>query len=255
MLFQHRSLTTNILLLAALVGIPYAILWGYLLLTGHIGITEMGWVCLLLAIDALLLWGFVRGLVMPLRMVSGVLRRVAEGDFTVTVENPYRGQIGQMLEDVRRSVNANRDMMEKILDNTVNVASSSFETVNASAKVVFNVEEEERHVSSITDASGQITEAVAGTAANETAQDVNRAVTEGNVVVRETIDGMAKLADAVADTSHKLENLGESSRRIGEITKVINDIAEQTRRGARARFRRRRRRGAQSRRAHQQGDP
>ena len=233
MLLQSRSLTANIILLAGIIGVPYVFLWGYLLYNGYITLEVLGWVGLLMVFDAVFLVIFVRGLVAPLKMVSSVLRKVAAGDFTVSVENPYTGQIGDMLNDVRHSVQANRDMMEDILGNTVNIATSSFETVSASAKVVFNVEEEENHVHTISDASAQISDTVTGTAenatnANDVMQTVNEAVASGTVIVQESIDSMSELADTVGDAAGKMEALGESSKRIGEITEVINDIAEQT---------------------------
>jgi len=233
MLTKRLSFAANIILLAVLVGVPYVFLWGYLLMTDAIGFGLLGWVVLLLAVDGVLLIVFVKGLIEPLRTVSAVMRRVAKGDFTVSIDNPYKGQFGQMLDDVHNSVQSTRDMMENILANTVNIAASSFDTVHASAKVVFNVEEEEGHVGSISEASNQITQTVGGTAenaanANTAAQDVNEAVGKGSVIVQETIDSMAQLADTVGDASGKVEALGESSRKIGEITEVINEIAEQT---------------------------
>ena len=233
MLTKRISFAANIILLALVVGVPYVFLWGYLLLTDAIGLTVLAWVFLLLAIDGILLILFVRGLMEPLKTVSQVMGQVAQGDFTVSIDNPYKGYIGKMLEDVRHSVQSTRDMMESILANTVDIAASSFNTVHASAKVVFNVEEEENHVASISDASNQITQTVGGTAenasnANEVVQEVNDAVGKGSVIVQENIDSMAQLADTVGDASSKVEALGESSRKIGEITEVINEIAEQT---------------------------
>ncbi len=233
MLIQRYALTANIILLAALIGIPYAFLWGYLLYTGRIGLDVMAWVAVLLVFDSVVLVLFVRGLVMPLQTVSEVLRKVAQGDFTVQVNNPYGGQIGRMLNDVATSVRANRDMMGRILSNTVNIASASFETVSASSKVVFNVETEESHVHSISEASRQIAANIAGTAehtrhASAAAAAVSGTVAEGNVVIGETLASMSRLSDTVGEAAAKVEALGLSSRRIGEITDTINDIAEQT---------------------------
>ena len=233
MLIQSRSLTFNILLLATLVGVPYVFLWGYLYVDGAIGLQTLGWVSLLLIFNAVLLVLFVHGLVKPLKEVSSVLRHVAEGDFTIEVNNPYHGEIGNMLNDVERSVMANRVMMSDILDNTVNIATSSFNTVAASAKVVFNIEEESNHVSGITQAGTQLSDSISGIAAhasqaNDSAQSANTAVSDGSAIIRETLSSMNQLSDTVREGASKVEGLGESSRKIGEITGVINAIAEQT---------------------------
>jgi methyl-accepting chemotaxis protein len=233
MLIQRRSLTFNIGLLALLIGLPYVALWGHLLADRRIDITILSWVMVLLVFDAALLALFVRGLVNPLRQAGLVLRRVAEGDFTARIEHQYRGEFGRMLDDINHSIDANRQMMTRILDNTVNIATSSFETVTAAARVVFNVEEEEEHVRSIADAGNHIAVSVSGIArnaadANGAAQGAADIVREGEVRVGETIASMAHLGDAVTTAAEKVETLGKSSQRIGEITGVIGAIAEQT---------------------------
>jgi methyl-accepting chemotaxis protein len=233
MLIQRRSLAVNIILLALIIGAPYALLWGWLLYTGRIGLDVMLWVAVLLLLDTAVMVLFVRGLMLPLRTVSEVLRRVAEGDFTVEVDNPYQGQIGRMLDDVATSVYANRTMMERILGNTVNIASASFETVSSSSKVVFNVEVEENHVHSISEASLHITAITADTAENAQRASaavaaLNGTVTEGNSIAQQTLESMGQLAETVGEAAAKVEALGASSQRIGEITDVINNIAGQT---------------------------
>lgn len=233
MLIRNRSLSFNILLLAVVIGAPYAVLWGWLLYSGRIGLDVMAWVVVLLVLDAVVMVLFVRGLMEPLRTVSNVMRHVAQGDFTVEVQNPYQGQIGDMLTDVATSVGANRTMMERILGNTVNIASASFETVSSSSKVVFNVEAEENHVHSISEASHQINATVAGTAENARSvsaavNELSTTVSEGNSIAQQTLESMSQLAETVGEAAAKVEALGDSSRRIGEITAVINDIAGQT---------------------------
>lgn len=233
MLLQSRSLLFNILLLAILVGVPYAFLWAYLYLNGAIGMGVLGVVSVLLLFDAFLLYIFIRGLMLPLKEVSRVLRRVSDGDFSVTVNNPYHGNIGQMLTDVETSVNSIHAMMANILENTVNIASGSFNTVAASARVVFNIEEENQHVSGIDSAGQQLSGSIAGIAdharlANESSHSANQAVTNGSTIIEDTIHCMEQLGETVSEGAAKMESLGESSRKIGEISNVINGIAEQT---------------------------
>jgi Methyl-accepting chemotaxis protein len=233
MLIRNRSLAFNIALLAVIIGAPYGLLWGWLLYSGRIGLDVMAWVVVLLLLDAAVMVLFVRGLMQPLRMVSQIMHHVAQGDFTIEVHNPYQGQIGDMLADVDRSVRANRSMMERILSDTVNIASASFETVSSSSKVVFNVEAEENHVHSISEASRQISATIAGTADNarsvsNAVHELNNTVSEGNTIAQQTLNSMSQLAETVGEAAAKVEALGESSRRIGEITAVINDIAGQT---------------------------
>ncbi|MCK9532546.1 MAG: methyl-accepting chemotaxis protein [Gammaproteobacteria bacterium] len=233
MLLPQHSLRFNVAVLATLIGFPYVLLWGHLLAEQLVGPGLLAWVAALLVFDVILLGLFMRGLLAPLDMVGRVLRRVAEGDLTAHIEHRYRGEFGRMLEDVNHSIDANRGMMTRVLDNTVNVATSSFDTVTAAAKVVFNVEQEEAHVRSISEASNQIAASLSGIAhsageADSAAQSAADVVHEGELRVGETTTSMAQLTDAVSAAAAQVEALGKSSQRIGEISGVIGGIAEQT---------------------------
>jgi len=50
----------------------------------------------------------------------------------------------------------------------------------------------------------------------------------GASTVGRTIQNMAALRDQIQDTAKRIKRLGESSQEIGNITELINDIAEQT---------------------------
>ncbi|MCX5689883.1 MAG: methyl-accepting chemotaxis protein, partial [Planctomycetota bacterium] len=60
------------------------------------------------------------------------------------------------------------------------------------------------------------------------AQDSGKAATEGGQVVQETIQGMRAIAEAVTAGASSVQELGRRGEQIGEIIKVINDIADQT---------------------------
>jgi methyl-accepting chemotaxis protein len=233
MLIKSRSLTVNVALLAVVVGLPYMFLWGYLLMSGRVDWQIMAWVVVLLGVDGLLLVLFFLGLVKPMRVAGSTLHRFADGDFAIKADNPYKGDFKRMLDDVNGAIASVRHIMEGILANTVNIASASFETVAASAKVVFNVEKEEEHVRGISVASGEIAANISGIAehaadAKHAADSANQAVSRGNGIVREVIDSMGRIGTTVADASSTVQRLGDSSNRIGDITQVIKGIAEQT---------------------------
>ncbi|HEY3307810.1 MAG TPA: methyl-accepting chemotaxis protein [Desulfuromonadaceae bacterium] len=52
--------------------------------------------------------------------------------------------------------------------------------------------------------------------------------TSGAVVVRQTVDGMARIAGKVQESARTVENLGARSDQIGQIIGTIEDIADQT---------------------------
>jgi twitching motility protein PilJ len=62
----------------------------------------------------------------------------------------------------------------------------------------------------------------------ETAQEALRNANAGQQAVRQSIDGMMVIRENVQETSKKIKRLGERSNEIGEIVRIIEDIADQT---------------------------
>ncbi|MBA2286030.1 MAG: methyl-accepting chemotaxis protein [Ktedonobacteraceae bacterium] len=63
---------------------------------------------------------------------------------------------------------------------------------------------------------------------HESAQDALRNANSGQQAVRQTIDGMMLIRENVQETAKKIKRLGERSNEIGEIVRIIEDIADQT---------------------------
>jgi methyl-accepting chemotaxis protein len=62
----------------------------------------------------------------------------------------------------------------------------------------------------------------------EAAQEALRNANSGQQAVRQSIDGMMVIRENVQETSKKIKRLGERSNEIGEIVRIIEDIADQT---------------------------
>ncbi|TMC23489.1 MAG: methyl-accepting chemotaxis protein, partial [Chloroflexi bacterium] len=62
----------------------------------------------------------------------------------------------------------------------------------------------------------------------EVAQEALHNAAHGQQSVRQTIEGMMLIRENVQETSKKIKRLGERSNEIGEIVRIIEDIADQT---------------------------
>src|SRR5260221_5082646 len=62
----------------------------------------------------------------------------------------------------------------------------------------------------------------------DAAQDALHNANSGQQAVRQTIEGMMLIRENVQETSKKIKRLGERSNEIGEIVRIIEDIADQT---------------------------
>ncbi len=66
------------------------------------------------------------------------------------------------------------------------------------------------------------------TSASEDAKSTREAAVQGGKVISETIVGINAIAEIVMQSSHTIQELGNSSAEIGEIIQVIEEIADQT---------------------------
>ena len=155
--------------------------------------------------------------------------KVANGDLTVEFSSGKTG----IYEAMRRMVVSLREVMEQVSSSAKAVSSAAVElnanaghTAEASLEVVNQAEtvavaseemsatstEIARNCHSAADSSGQ---------ASCSAQS-------GAAIVRETVEGMNRIADKVRNSATVVERLGARGDQIGEIVATIEDIADQT---------------------------
>jgi methyl-accepting chemotaxis protein len=64
--------------------------------------------------------------------------------------------------------------------------------------------------------------------AAESAQQASSQAADGSAIIRNSINGMQKIAERVSDSARTVESLGQRSDQIGQIIGTIQDIADQT---------------------------
>jgi methyl-accepting chemotaxis protein/ABC-type transport system substrate-binding protein len=126
------------------------------------------------------------------------------------------GRIADTLaEFVEQTSSAIEEMIASINEVATNTESfSSFATQTASSMVEMNATTEE-----IRNSARQST---------ELSRYVKDAANEGRTAVEGTVDGMRKIQVAVDEAKNALSELAERSQEIGDIVRVIDDIAGQT---------------------------
>ena len=170
----------------------------------------------------------------PVQQVALVAQRVAEGDLThedliVHAED----EIGELAHSVNEMQANLREMIGSVSASIERIATASEElSANASSQaqgagaqtertdqVAVAMQEMTLTVSQVADNSHHASEA------SRKAADTAR---QGGVIVEDALVKMYGIADSVAQTAKKVEDLGKSSNQIGEIIGTIDDIADQT---------------------------
>ncbi len=127
--------------------------------------------------------------------------------------------IGQTLYQVNAAVDATASAATQISSSTEELAAGSQEQSSQAGEVAAAVEQMSR---TIVDNSRGASEAAA------VADNSGRVAAEGGRVVGETVRKIEEIAAVVSKAAETVQRLGTSSEQIGEITAVIDGIADQT---------------------------
>jgi methyl-accepting chemotaxis protein len=189
-----------------------------------------------------------RRIARPLANMAETTSHIAGGDLRKH-ELSYSGndEIGDMANAVRVMMDGLRNMVQQVVVTTEHIAESSEQfnrVAEQSAQAAGQIAEATTNValgaSNQTEEVGQVVETVQEMVAaiNNVADNANRVsikstetaqiAMQGNVAVNEACNQMQIINNSVSKSAQVIQELGTSSRRIGEIVHVISNIAGQT---------------------------
>jgi methyl-accepting chemotaxis protein len=157
---------------------------------------------------------------------------VGDGDLRVQAEvtpdtlGVLADSFNYMIEELAKVVGRVQTTAMQVTNATRRILDRSDELAQASATQV----EQISHTTEAVEALAIFIQNVARNAqlSAEAAQEALRNANSGQQAVRQSIDGMLVIRENVQETSKKIKRLGERSNEIGEIVRIIEDIADQT---------------------------
>src|SRR5438067_2445559 len=157
---------------------------------------------------------------------------VGDGDLRVQAEvtpdtlGVLADSFNYMIEELAKVVGRVQATAMQVTHATRRILDRSDELAQASATQV----EQISHTTEAVEALAIFIQNVARNAqlSAEAAQEALRNANTGQQAVRQSIDGMMVIRRNVQETSKKIKSLGERSNEIGEIVRIIEDIADQT---------------------------
>jgi methyl-accepting chemotaxis protein len=175
---------------------------------------------LALAVLAALLYAVVRASVArPLAQVRDVARRIAEGDLTARMESRGRDEIGLLTEAINSVGASLSSVVGKVRLGAEQIASASQQISAGNLDLCQRTEEQAASLAGTATSMDQLTATVRQNADN--ARQANQlAVSASNVAQR----GGATVAQVI----ERMDAISQSSRKISDITGVIDGIAFQT---------------------------
>jgi aerotaxis receptor len=164
-------------------------------------------------------WRLQASIITPLTVLLNFVNRAAAGDLTQTLAQRHAGVLGalekglnQLNVNIHSIVRDARSEAERMRNATSQIAAGNRQLAERTESQAASLEQTAASVEQITGNVRQTTEA-AGSAAH--LGEMATAVTE-------------RSGEAVRAVTQTMQTIADSSRRIGEITQVIDDIAFQT---------------------------
>ncbi len=176
-----------------------------------------------------------RGILNPIKMVTERIRDIAEGegDLTKRLDGSMQDELGELSRWFNNFVEKLQQIIAGLAVNSSALAENSRELTSSSAQISEGSEAQNLRATQVATAtqelSSTITEIVRNvTSAADVAEDAASVARDGGKIVTDTIESMNGIAVSARESSDIISMLGNSSHEIGNIIRVINDIADQT---------------------------
>ncbi len=175
-----------------------------------------------------------RSIVAPLNELADATRRVASGDLTTSLKDKGRpDELGELTRDFIIMIDNLKRVLNKVKVSVEGLSTLSNGLNEASATIVEGSEFQDTMIGQVATASNELTATIEEVARNVSqvsniAAAASESATKGGVIVSETIASMNSISDTSEGSSRVVESLGDRSKEIGQIIKVIDDIADQT---------------------------
>jgi methyl-accepting chemotaxis protein len=190
--------------------------------------------CTLVAATGMVFFLLRRLVVRPVIASAELAREIARNNLSVEDIDVLSGdEIGEAVAALNSMKNNLHNMVENIAATAERIASAGHELASTSSQQSVAASTQTDRTAQVATAMHEMSATVnqVSEAAQEAAQAAGKATETaqaGGKVVEQSTGNMRSIATSVSATAAKISELGKSSNQIGEIVKVIEDIADQT---------------------------
>lgn len=179
------------------------------------------------------LFSFLRQRGAQRRELARTIACLSRGELPITTRPVGNGEIGRMVQDLNGFVRRLKDALRGMLEGGSKVAHFSNILENATQNMGGAVNVIATEIGSVATSSEELSKTATEISRNclgaaKAAQVVGESAREGERLVEGTILLMEKISERVSASSSIINELGKSSQEIGQIVKLIDDIADQT---------------------------
>ena len=172
----------------------------------------------------------------PLHSLTAISHNIAQGEGDLRKRVPVgigSDEITGLARDFNLFIQKMHGALSLVNQATNRLATSTIELSSTTDNVVRAAEGQESRAVQSASAVEEMTMTAGDVARNSTeaarlAQETAETARSGEEVMTQTVTGMQQISEAVVQAANIITTLGRSSDQIGEIVRVIEDIADQT---------------------------
>jgi methyl-accepting chemotaxis protein len=172
-----------------------------------------------IVVIALAVYYMVEMMTNPLKDLSGAAREVSEGDLTVDVPVGGEDEIGELSVSFSLMTRRLSDLIARTKSAVQEVTSAGVDVSSATRQQASATREQSAAISETTSAAMELA---------KSGEQVGEHIGRVMEVTDHAMEGMGGLRDVMGGIADRVLSLSERSRRIGKITELIEDIADQT---------------------------
>lgn len=180
-----------------------------------------------------------RVVVGPVKELSLQSEKVATGDLRSMV-TPYlersmvsKDEIGSLSRAYKTMLDSLRSLVLRLVDSANSVASASQQISSTTEEIASGTIQQSSQVNEVATMIEEMSNSIHENSQNavqtaDTARKASQSAAGGEQLVRQTIEGMKRIAVVTRDSARTVNTLEKSSEQINEIISVIDGIADQT---------------------------
>jgi methyl-accepting chemotaxis protein len=187
----------------------------------------------ILVLIAFLLYNLYRSITTPIRELNGIAKSFGSGDLNISMNESRKDEFGELASYFNTAIRNLADMISKVKDVTNTLHTDSAKLSSSSQDIAENSKKQSEESGQAATALEEITaslENVADRTADvaDSARQATSMAFESADVISGTVQSMNTISRSASESAATIEELNRGSEQIGDIIKVIDDIAGQT---------------------------
>lgn len=193
---------------------------------------------------------FANSISRPIQRVTENGKLLAEGDFTVHIDENYlqrTDEVGELSKTFETLTDSMRHMLHQVNDSTLEVERAVYDVTNQTEETAQIAEETNTIVSDVATAAeiqlesakdsavamqematGTVRIAEIATDVSESSNEIHQQTNSGGKLLDLSVSQMQNIQEGTRKTSETMHKLEDTSREVNDITQIITDIADQT---------------------------